>query len=129
MQTTLDRFGRVVIPKQVRDDLGLKPGAVLEIEEVEQKIFLKPMHGEPHVVTKDGVLVFSGTAIGDIVGAIRSHRRERHAHSCPALAPACKGRRICQGGRPPFLPFLPTISCGRGGINLMPLRKFPSQLS
>jgi AbrB family looped-hinge helix DNA binding protein len=77
METTLDRFGRVVIPKQVRDDLGLKPGAVLEIEEVEQKIFLKPMHGEPHVVTKDGVLVFSGTAIGDIVGAIRTHRQKR----------------------------------------------------
>ena len=30
METTLDRFGRVVIPKQVRDDLGLKPGAVLD---------------------------------------------------------------------------------------------------
>ena len=77
METTLDRFGRIVIPKQVRDDLGLKPGAVLEIEEVEQNVLLKPIHGEPHVVTKDGVLVFSGTAIGDIVEAIRSHRRER----------------------------------------------------
>lgn len=77
MVTTLDRFGRVVIPKKVRDDLGLKPGAVLEIEEVDEKIFLKPVHWEPYVVNKDGVLVFSGTATGDIVGAIRTHRKER----------------------------------------------------
>jgi len=28
METTLDKFGRIVIPKRVRDDLGLKPGAV-----------------------------------------------------------------------------------------------------
>ena len=77
METTLDRFGRVVILKRVRDGLGLKPGTVLEIEEVEQKIFLKPIDGEPHVVTKVGVLVFSGTATGDIVGVIRAHRKER----------------------------------------------------
>jgi AbrB family looped-hinge helix DNA binding protein len=77
IETTLDRFGRILIPKRVRDGLGLKPGAVLEIEEVEQKIFLKPIDGEPHVVTKDGVLVFSGTATGDIVGVIRAHRKER----------------------------------------------------
>jgi len=87
METTLDRLGRVVIPKQVRDDLGLKPGAVLEIEEVEQKIFLKPIHGEPHVVIKDGVLVFSSTTIGDIVGAIRTHRKERLADDFTRLWP------------------------------------------
>ena len=69
METTLDRFGRVVIPKQVRDDLGLKPGTVLEIEEVEQEIILKPADREPHVAIKDGVLVFSGAAAGDIVAA------------------------------------------------------------
>jgi len=27
----LDRFGRVVIPKQVRDDPGLKAGSILQI--------------------------------------------------------------------------------------------------
>ncbi len=76
METTLDRFGRVVIPKQVRDDLGLKAGAVLQIEDTKEKILLKPVREEPHVVVKKGVLVFSGTANGDIVDAIRSQRED-----------------------------------------------------
>lgn len=76
METTLDRFGRVVIPKQVRDDLGLEPGAVLHLEEIGQEILLKPECEQPRLVVKDGVLVFSGAATGDIVGAIRVHREK-----------------------------------------------------
>jgi AbrB family looped-hinge helix DNA binding protein len=77
METTLDKFGRIVIPKRVRDDLGLKPGAVLQIEQADQKILMEPVNEGPHVVVKDGVLVFTGTATGDIVGAIQLHRQER----------------------------------------------------
>jgi AbrB family looped-hinge helix DNA binding protein len=77
METTLDKFGRIVIPKRVRDDLGLKPGAVFKIEQVNQKILMKPVNEEPRVVVKNGVLVFSGTATGDLVGAIQVHRQKR----------------------------------------------------
>ena len=77
METTLDKFGRIVIPKRVRDDLGLKPGAVLQIEQADKRILMEPVHEGPHVVVKNGVLVFSGTATGDIVGAIQAHRKER----------------------------------------------------
>jgi len=77
METTLDKFGRIVIPKRMRDDLGLKPGTVLQIEQAEQRIFMEPVSEGPHVVVKDGVLVFSGTATGDLVAAIKIHRHER----------------------------------------------------
>lgn len=77
METTLDKFGRIVLPKSVRDDLGLKPGAVLKIEQIDQKIFMQPVNEEPHLLVKNGVLVFSGTATGDLVGAIQAHRQER----------------------------------------------------
>ena len=77
METTLDKFGRIVIPKRVRDDLGLKPGVVLQIEQADQKILMEPVNEGPHVVVKDGVLVFTGSATGDIVGAIQLHRQER----------------------------------------------------
>jgi len=40
-ETTLDKFGRIVISKQVRDDSGLKPGDVLRIKEVEEDISSK----------------------------------------------------------------------------------------
>jgi AbrB family looped-hinge helix DNA binding protein len=44
METTIDRAGRVVIPKPIRDAAGLKPGAALSIEyrdgriEIERKL-------------------------------------------------------------------------------------------
>ena len=38
METILDRFGRVVIPKKVREDLGLEPGVVLKIKKVDALI-------------------------------------------------------------------------------------------
>jgi AbrB family looped-hinge helix DNA binding protein len=77
MKTTLDKFGRIVIPKRVRDDLGLKPGTVLQIEQADQRIFIEPVSEGPHVVLKDGALIFSGTATGDLAGAIKVHREER----------------------------------------------------
>ena len=77
METTLDKFGRVVIPKPIRDGLGLHPGSILEIKEEDQGIFLTQVQEEPRVVMKKGVLVFSGVGIGDIKEAIRSHRKER----------------------------------------------------
>lgn len=77
METTLDGFGRIVIPKKIRDDLNLEPGAQISIEKTDQAIILKAIEGEPNLHWKDGVLVFSGASMGDISGALAKHRRER----------------------------------------------------
>lgn len=77
METTLDRFGRIVIPKKVRTDLGLKPGAHLTIEETDDSIVLKPVSDEPQVIEKDGVLVFAGATTGNIEEALAQHRKKR----------------------------------------------------
>ena len=77
METTLDRFGRVVIPKRLREDLGLHPGSVLQIKQDDQKIYIEPMHEEPRMAVKKGVLVYQGVATGDIERAIKDHRQER----------------------------------------------------
>lgn len=77
METILDRFGRIVVPKQIRDHLGLLPGDVLNIEEEKEEIVLTPVHEESNIVKKDGVLVFSGTSVGDISQALKNHRKER----------------------------------------------------
>ncbi len=63
METTLDRFGRIIIPKDVRDDMGLEAGAVLQIEKKGEKIVLQPVQGEPKIMEKKGILVFTGTAM------------------------------------------------------------------
>jgi AbrB family looped-hinge helix DNA binding protein len=77
METTVDRFGRIVIPKPVRDDLGLDAGTVLEIQQVERGLVLRVRRGDRDLVRESGVLVFTGEAVGDLEGAVESQRRKR----------------------------------------------------
>ena len=77
MQTTIDRFGRIVLPKKLRDDFNLEPGSQIYIEERGQEIILKPIFGEPSLRLKEGVLVFTGVALGNVNNAVRKHRDER----------------------------------------------------
>ena len=78
MEATLDRFGRIVIPKKIREDLHLQVGSSIRIEEGDGQIVLKPIEGEPSLLKKDGVLVFSGKAVGNVETAIEEHRQERN---------------------------------------------------
>jgi AbrB family looped-hinge helix DNA binding protein len=77
MKTTVDRFGRVVVPKDIRDRLGLRPGAEIEIDEKGNEIVLKPVEQESPLMVKEGLLVYSGRATGDLRGVVRAHREER----------------------------------------------------
>jgi len=77
MKIILDRFGRVVVPKGIRDRLGLKPGAEIEIDENGSEVVLKPVEHETTLIPEDGVLVFRGTATADLMEAIHKHRRAR----------------------------------------------------
>lgn len=77
MEATLDRFGRIVIPKRVREGLGLQAGSVLEIEERERHIVLTVRREEPDMVREDGVLVHTGEAVGDLEQAVETQRQAR----------------------------------------------------
>lgn len=77
MKTTLDRFGRVVIPKEIRDKLGLKPGAEIDIGDNGNEVIVKPLGDETPLVMEDGVLVYAGTATADLGDAIRKQREAR----------------------------------------------------
>jgi AbrB family looped-hinge helix DNA binding protein len=77
MNATLDDLGRVLIPKQMRDELGLNPGAVLKIEEKENQIVLTPVLDEEALVVEDGVLIFTGALEGDPDLVIQQDREER----------------------------------------------------
>jgi len=77
MEAILDKFGRIVIPKQVRDDLGLSPGSILKIEERDEEIVLKPVAETSTLVLKDGILVFTGEVEGEFDTAVRHDREER----------------------------------------------------
>lgn len=77
MEATLDKFGRIIIPKQVRDGLGLSPGAVLRVEKVADGIVLKPLADRAALVEEDGVLVFAGEVPEDVEHAVQRGREER----------------------------------------------------
>jgi len=77
MKTTLDRFGRIVVPKEIRDRLGLKPGVEMDIDDHENEVMMKRIEHETPLELEEGVLVFTGTATGDMMDAVRIHRKER----------------------------------------------------
>ena len=82
METTVDKFGRIVIPKTVREHYGLGPGTVLEIKSRNEDIVLHPRRAEPDLVVEDGVLVFTGRAEGDLEEVVAQQREERIAQLC-----------------------------------------------
>ena len=77
MRTTVDRFGRVVVPKAMRGRLGLRAGTAIEIEEAEGYLSLRPVEDAPSLIWKEGVLVFAGAASGDLEAAVTADREER----------------------------------------------------
>jgi AbrB family looped-hinge helix DNA binding protein len=77
METTIDRFGRVVIPKQVREGLGLEAGESLVIEERNEGILLRPAREAAALKHKGRVLVFTGQATGEPGNLVRRARDER----------------------------------------------------
>lgn len=57
IQIPIDRFGRVVLPKGIRDRLGIVPGTEFEVEETEDAILLKPVSKKAKIINKGGVWV------------------------------------------------------------------------
>ena len=57
MQTTIDAAGRVVIPKSMRDSLGLAGGRTIEVREREGVIEIEPAATPMRLEERNGHLV------------------------------------------------------------------------
>ena len=77
MKTTIDRFGRVVVPKELRKRFGLAPGAQIEIDEHDQELVIRRVTVRSPLQTEDGLLVFEGEAAGDLASWVRDVRENR----------------------------------------------------
>jgi|NGEPerStandDraft_6_1074524.scaffolds.fasta_scaffold38702_3 AbrB family looped-hinge helix DNA binding protein len=58
IRLTLDKGGRIVIPKQLRQALQLGPGDMLELERAGDELTLRPVRGTWPLVKEQGVWVF-----------------------------------------------------------------------
>jgi AbrB family looped-hinge helix DNA binding protein len=80
MQTTIDRAGRVVIPKQLRDRLRLTGGSVVDIQEHDGviEIRLAPHHvsvdrsdGRPRLAAGEQVPALTDDDVREILDEMR----------------------------------------------------------
>ena len=78
----IDKAGRVVIPKPLREELRLEPGDALEMKSAGEEITLRPVRGTGPLSKERGVWVFRTGAplpasVADAV--LRKVRAERDA--------------------------------------------------
>ena len=82
MNTTviLDKAGRVVIPKSLRDELRLEPGDTLELASAGERLTLSPKRSRSSLRKEHGVWVFrsgkklSAAATDSVARRIRQER-------------------------------------------------------
>ena len=85
MTVTIDKFGRVLIPKPLRDRLGLVPGAELSLDVQDggdgaPALELRAVPDEPLLVRQNGRLVYAGAIDPegqDVVAFIKAQRLAR----------------------------------------------------
>jgi AbrB family looped-hinge helix DNA binding protein len=62
MEVRIDKAGRIVVPKPLRDRLGFRPDTELEAIEQQEGVLLKRIDQGPSMVKADGLWVHRGSA-------------------------------------------------------------------
>ncbi|MFP4067440.1 MAG: AbrB/MazE/SpoVT family DNA-binding domain-containing protein [Spirochaetaceae bacterium] len=78
MKVTIDKAGRIVIPKHVRDRYHLQPGTELEIENEPNGISLRVQDTKPSLIRKRGILVHHGSDTVTLDTASFVNRQRQH---------------------------------------------------
>jgi len=80
MTTTIDRAGRVVIPKAIRERAGLQPGMELNVELQGNRVEISAQAPQGHLIERDGMLYWQSGSVGsavDVLDLIRQGREQR----------------------------------------------------
>jgi AbrB family looped-hinge helix DNA binding protein len=87
---SIDKAGRLVLPKPVREQLQLAAGDTLELESTEDRIVLRPSRGTGSMRREKGIWVLrTGQPLSaDIVNrTLRQIRTDRSTAASHALSP------------------------------------------
>ncbi|MHB1377367.1 MAG: AbrB/MazE/SpoVT family DNA-binding domain-containing protein [Candidatus Humimicrobiaceae bacterium] len=77
-KTKIDRFGRIVIPKKIRNDFGLSVNSEVELETtVNNNIIVHPKLLKPFVLDKGGVLVVCSEPTEPFENFLQKDRNDR----------------------------------------------------
>ena len=79
---SVDKAGRVVLPKDLRDKLRLEAGDELSVEEDNEQIVLRPVRAQATLTKERGVWVYQGArgarrsteSLADLIDAAREER-------------------------------------------------------
>jgi AbrB family looped-hinge helix DNA binding protein len=80
----VDKAGRIVLPKPVREKLQLAPGDELVLESLDDRITLRPLRGTAQLRKKRGVWVFrcgeplSASTVDQTLEQVRRERDDRN---------------------------------------------------
>lgn len=79
MTLKIDSAGRIVLPKPIRERLGLHAGAELELTEAPEGLLLRPVDQRPSLVREGPFLIHRGTPPPgfDPVRAVEQDREDR----------------------------------------------------
>ena len=80
-KVTLDRAGRVVLPKALRDEMRLSPGDTLDVAVKGHELTLRPRRGASPLPKERGVWVFrTGKPLtaNETEATLRDIRAQRH---------------------------------------------------
>jgi AbrB family looped-hinge helix DNA binding protein len=82
---TVDKAGRIVLPKPLRDHMQLTPGDSLELSHTDQQIVLRPIRKQAPMRKKHGIWVLSAnghrTTVEEVNEVVRHIREERMQHN------------------------------------------------
>jgi len=80
----IDKAGRVVLPKRVREELQIASGDQLKLESDHDRIILRPSHGAAQLKKKRGIWVYHADeplAAATVQETVERTRREREEHN------------------------------------------------
>lgn len=75
----MDKVGRLVVPKKIRESLHIGAGARFEVIEQDDGIFLRPLQSLPTLIRRSGALVMSSGSPSnyDILQMVEADRQSR----------------------------------------------------
>lgn len=77
IKTKIDDFGRMVIPKKIRDKPGIIKGSEIQIDTMDEGIIIRKKEEKLLIEDKEGILAVWSETTGPVDSSIQKDREDR----------------------------------------------------